>query len=261
MDHVNNAVYLDWLEDAVLAAAVAAGEDARIDALPRRYRLEYAAAADAGMAVTDAVWREESGSWSYRLTAVDGPELFRAAIDPIGGRRMSRIVVRGGRIFDGTGADPAEGDVAIEDGRIVDVGTGLDGDEAIEIAGRTILPGLFDCHTHVTSIGVDPWANVRSRSPTSSTRRRGTSSRRCGRGSRPFATPAARTSASSRPSRTACIPGPRLQISIIMLSQTGGHGDDWYPSGARGPVRGGPPRPPVRGSSTASTRSGARSAS
>ena len=37
---------------------------------------------------------------------------------------MSRIVVRGGRIFDGTGADPADGDVAIEDGRIVDVGTG-----------------------------------------------------------------------------------------------------------------------------------------
>lgn len=85
MDHVNNAVYLDWLEDAVLAAAAAAGADARIDALPRRYRLEYAAAADAGMAVTDAVWREASGSWSYRLTAVDGPELFRAAIDPIGG--------------------------------------------------------------------------------------------------------------------------------------------------------------------------------
>ena len=85
MDHVNNAVYLDWLEDAVLAAAAAGGEDARIDALPRRYRLEYAAAADAGMAVTDAVWREAGGSWSYRLTAANGPELFRAAIEPMGG--------------------------------------------------------------------------------------------------------------------------------------------------------------------------------
>ena len=37
------------------------------------------------MAVTDAVWREESGAWCYRLTAVNGPELFRAAIEPIGG--------------------------------------------------------------------------------------------------------------------------------------------------------------------------------
>ena len=26
--------------------------------------------------------------------------------------------------------------------------------------------------------------------------------------------------------------GPRMQISLIMLTQTGGHGDDWYPSGA-----------------------------
>jgi imidazolonepropionase-like amidohydrolase len=28
-------------------------------------------------------------------------------------------------------------------------------------------------------------------------------------------------------------PGPRLQISLRMLSQTGGHGDDWLPSGSR----------------------------
>ena len=69
---------------------------------------------------------------------------------------MTRIVVRGGRVFDGTGADPAEGDVAIEDGRIVDVGTGLDGDEAVDVAGRTLLPGLFDCHIHVCHAHIDP---------------------------------------------------------------------------------------------------------
>src|SRR6185295_19421044 len=34
------------------------------------------------------------------------------------------------------------------------------------------------------------------------------------------------------------IAGPRLQISISMLSQTGGHGDDWYPSGAEVPLLG-----------------------
>ena len=80
MDHVNNAVYLDWLEEAVLAAPPTDGPDA-IAQVPRRYRLEYAAAADAGMELTDAVWREAGGVWSYRLVCVDGPELFRAAID------------------------------------------------------------------------------------------------------------------------------------------------------------------------------------
>ena len=31
------------------------------------------------------------------------------------------------------------------------------------------------------------------------------------------------------------IDGPRLQISIAMISQTGGHGDYWVPAGMRIP--------------------------
>ena len=84
MDHVNNAVYPDWLEEAVVAAA-APDAATGIDALPRRYRLEYAAAADAGMSLADAVWRDGDGTWCYRLTATGGPEVFRAAIDSDGG--------------------------------------------------------------------------------------------------------------------------------------------------------------------------------
>ena len=57
---------------------------------------------------------------------------------------MTRTVFKGGRVFDGTGAAPAAGDVAVEDGRIVGVGSGLDGDDAVDLEGRTILPGLFD---------------------------------------------------------------------------------------------------------------------
>ena len=52
-------------------------------------------------------------------------------------------------MFDGSGAAPAEADVVIEDGRIVEVGSGLDGDEAIDCAGKALLPGLFDCHIHL----------------------------------------------------------------------------------------------------------------
>ena len=38
-----------------------------------------------------------------------------------------RTLLRGGRVFDGTGAPPAEADQVAEDGRILDVGPGLDG--------------------------------------------------------------------------------------------------------------------------------------
>ena len=40
--------------------------------------------------------------------------------------------VPGWRIFDGTGADAAVGDVVIERDGIVDVGVGLDGDVAVD---------------------------------------------------------------------------------------------------------------------------------
>src|SRR4051794_41411258 len=40
--------------------------------------------------------------------------------------------------------------------------------------------------------------------------------------------------------RTGLIAGPRMQISISMISQTGGHGDGWHVCGAEGP----PPLPP-----------------
>ena len=66
-----------------------------------------------------------------------------------------RTVYAGGQVFDGTGAPPAAADVVVEDGRFVDIGPGLDGDEGVDCAGTTVLPGLFDCHVHVMFTGVD----------------------------------------------------------------------------------------------------------
>ncbi len=84
MDHVNNAVYLDWLEEAILAAANGDRED--LAAVPRRYRLEYAAAADQGTVLGDSAWRDGDGRWSYRLSGTDGADLFRATLERGGDR-------------------------------------------------------------------------------------------------------------------------------------------------------------------------------
>lgn len=82
MDHANNAVYLDWLEEAILAAG---GDREELATTPRRYRLEYAAAADAGAVLDDAAWRADDGvAWSYRLSGIGGADLFRATLT-IGG--------------------------------------------------------------------------------------------------------------------------------------------------------------------------------
>ena len=80
MGHVNNAVYLDWLEEAILLAAPGAAS-ATLAATPRRYRLEYAASADPGAPLEDAIWRDPEIGWSYRLSGPDGKDLFRARVD------------------------------------------------------------------------------------------------------------------------------------------------------------------------------------
>jgi imidazolonepropionase-like amidohydrolase len=145
---------------------------------------------------------------------------------------MTRTLFRNGSVFDGAGAPPAPADVVVEDGRIVDVAVGLDGDEDVDLAGRTLLPGLFDCHVHFTMSGELDLVKLMMR-PFSlryfeavvnmeATLRTGITSVREAGGS----DLGVKTAVSRGLAR-----GPRMQISIAMLSQTGGHGDDTMPSG------------------------------
>jgi N-acyl-D-amino-acid deacylase len=57
-------------------------------------------------------------------------------------------VLRGGTIVDGTGAPGVAGEVAISDGKIVGIGTGLSGDTSIDASGCVVAPGFIDIHTH-----------------------------------------------------------------------------------------------------------------
>ena len=62
---------------------------------------------------------------------------------------MYDLVIRGGRVVDGTGAPAFEGDVAIQDGVIVAVGqVNGTGQREIDAAGRIVTPGWVDIHTH-----------------------------------------------------------------------------------------------------------------
>ena len=65
MDHVNNAVYLDWAEEVIRSTAEPAGA-AGIDAVPRRWRLEYLASAAQATRVVASAWADPEG-WSCRI--------------------------------------------------------------------------------------------------------------------------------------------------------------------------------------------------
>ena len=58
------------------------------------------------------------------------------------------LVIRGGTIVDGTGAGRFTGDVAIDGGRIAEVGGRLAGTNVIDADGAIVTPGWVDVHTH-----------------------------------------------------------------------------------------------------------------
>ena len=68
------------------------------------------------------------------------------------------IVIRGGELVDGLGNEPVQGDLAIDNDTITEVGK-VDGSGAREIdaSGLAVTPGFVDLHTHLDAqIGWDP---------------------------------------------------------------------------------------------------------
>ncbi len=144
---------------------------------------------------------------------------------------MTRTLFAGGLLFDGTGSDPAVADITVEDGRVVEIGRGLDGDEQVDLAGKAVLPGLFDCHVHVVFSTIDELQNIhtpfsyrfyQAEQNLKATLRTGITSVRDAGGA---------DLGVKQAQADGLIAGPRMQISLRMISQTGGHGDPWTISG------------------------------
>jgi N-acyl-D-amino-acid deacylase len=60
------------------------------------------------------------------------------------------LVITGGLVVDGTGADPVPADVAVDDDTIVAVGPDVGpGRRTLDADGRLVTPGFVDIHTHL----------------------------------------------------------------------------------------------------------------
>jgi imidazolonepropionase-like amidohydrolase len=145
---------------------------------------------------------------------------------------MTRTLFAGGLLFDGTGSNPAVADITVEEGRILEIGRGLDGDERVDLAGKAVLPGLFDCHVHVVVSTIDEMRNLhtpfsyrfyQAAENLKATLRIGITTVRDAGGADLGVKQAV---------ADGLVAGPRLQISLRMITQTGGHGDPWTVSGA-----------------------------
>ncbi|HTW98994.1 MAG TPA: amidohydrolase family protein [Acidimicrobiales bacterium] len=145
---------------------------------------------------------------------------------------MTRTVFRGGTIFDGSAARPTPGDVVVEGRRILDVGTDLDGDEAVDCAGLSVLPGLFDCHVHILYSGLDTMRALDTPLSYYFYEAAQNLATVLGIGITTVRDASGADLGMKRAVEDGLVEGPRLLVSLTMLSQTGGHGDPWHVCGS-----------------------------
>ena len=150
---------------------------------------------------------------------------------------MTVTAIVGARLLDGRSESMLTGDTLIvgDNGRITSVGASRSSIPTdalvVDAAGRTLVPGLIDCHVHLEASHEALHDHVRH-----SYSERIARMLRCGGEYLRSGVTTARD-AGGAPAAIKRIfargefPGPRLQVSVTPLSITGGHGDGQTPSG------------------------------
>ncbi len=152
------------------------------------------------------------------------------------------IAVQGGRLIDGTGVEPIDDAVVlIEEGKIVRVGKRNEVEippdsTVLDANGKTVMPGLIDAHVHIMMTEFDIQRSLTT--PLSFTFYEAIHNMRATLEA--GVTTIRDAGGADRGVKMAVerglISGPRMVISVGMLSQTGGHGDDYMPVGIEIPM-------------------------
>lgn len=139
------------------------------------------------------------------------------------------LTLRGVRVVDARGVVAERADVVIRSGRIevVGTGTGASGPE-LDLAGRTVVPGLMNAHAHISLDGsADPDVAFRSETPSQRTIRSAARLRETlGAGVTTIRDVGGPASVLEVAAMVASgeLPGPRMLAAGQVVTITGGHG-------------------------------------
>ena len=150
---------------------------------------------------------------------------------------MPQLAILGARLVDARSEEPLAGGALLvgPDGRIAEVGASRsavpDDATVIDADGRTVVPGLIDCHVHLWA-SHEMLQDLIQRSYSEGVAQMLT----CGRQFLESGVTTVRDAGGTpagikRVFARGEFPGPRLQVTVAPLSITGGHGDGQTPSG------------------------------
>ena len=136
-------------------------------------------------------------------------------------------VLREAYVLDAGGSFTGPLDVGVEGGRVVEVGVNLSARDlpSIDFSDLWLMPGVFDCHDHVAFSTVD-LAAVLSTPISRWALEAAHNARVTLEAGVTFVRDLCGADRGLRDSLAfGYAPGPRLQISVVLICQTGGHGD------------------------------------
>jgi imidazolonepropionase-like amidohydrolase len=141
-----------------------------------------------------------------------------------------RLILRNGQLLDLAKGERFGGmEVVIEADRIVAVrpqGTDIEpGAQVLDLAGRTLMPGMIDCHVHVLASNANLGMNALQPNAIIMYRALPILEAMLNRGFTTVRDAGGADWALARSIALGLVPGPRIFASGKALSQTGGHGD------------------------------------
>jgi len=141
---------------------------------------------------------------------------------------VSDLLLRHARVLDVVaGGYREDHDVLVRAGRITEVGPGLAAHDvpAVDLTGRTLLPGFIDCHVHLLAVTAD-LASLHTTSPMYVAAQAAVLMREMlARGFTTVRDNAGADYGLAQAQADGLLPGPRVFFCGRALSQTGGHGD------------------------------------
>ncbi len=141
---------------------------------------------------------------------------------------MNNLLIQGGNVLDVVTLTFSTADVLVQDGHIAQIGPKLAapvGAQIIDAKGKTVMPGMIDCHTHIVASQLNLGLNANLPNALATLRAVPILAGILMRGFTTVRDAGGADWALSEATRTDIVDGPRIFLAGRALSQTGGHGD------------------------------------